>query len=155
MECKHCSSIKNQRNINSIIASYNHRMVWVRRDITDYLVPTSMPWAKTPYLKTSVTGSVATKISFHPALCMQNRTCLLALPSLWTSKANQQTPGFFGNNSHDKLWALELKGSKDATAFWHSQSLFLLCLCQALCSCFYFLICFEPCCQLVLEDFVI
>jgi len=28
--------------------SQNHRMVWVRRDLIDHLVPTPLPWAGTP-----------------------------------------------------------------------------------------------------------
>jgi len=29
-------------------SSQNHRIVWARRDFTDHLVPTPLPWAGTP-----------------------------------------------------------------------------------------------------------
>jgi len=33
------------------IDSLNHRMVWVGRDLKDHLVPTTLPWAGTPYTR--------------------------------------------------------------------------------------------------------
>jgi len=37
-----------RRCLNACSLSQNHRMVWVGRDLTDHLVPTSLPWAGTP-----------------------------------------------------------------------------------------------------------
>jgi len=41
---------KKTSEVNHIfyLESQNHRMVWVRRDLTDHLVPTSLPSAGTP-----------------------------------------------------------------------------------------------------------
>jgi len=34
-----------------ITESWNHRIVWVGRDLKDHLVPTPLPWAGTAYTR--------------------------------------------------------------------------------------------------------
>lgn len=56
---------KKKRFNNNV--SQNHRMVWVRKDLTDHLFPTPIPWAGTPsIIRSSVEGIYFISIISNP-----------------------------------------------------------------------------------------